>query len=63
MEVPFFPITPATAADKARLSQSAEACTAAAQRDAYATSAVHEAETGQMVYHHFELPRTGSLSS
>lgn len=49
------PIPPATAADKARLSQLAEACAAAAQRGDDATLAVHEAEIDQIVYRLFDL--------
>jgi hypothetical protein len=60
--IPIPPAT-ATAADKARVSQSAEACTAAAQRGDDATLGVHEAEIGQMVFHLFELPLAGSPSS
>lgn|GEM_PF-1575076 len=50
-----FPIPPATAADKARLTQLAEACAAAAQRGDEATLAVHEAEINQIVYRLFDL--------
>lgn len=49
------PIPPATPADKARLSQLAEACAAAAQRGDEATLAVHEAEIDQIVYRLFDL--------
>lgn len=49
------PIPPASAADKARLSQLAEACAAAAQRGDEATLAVHEAEIDQIVYRLFDL--------
>ena len=49
------PIPPATPADKARLSQLAEACAAAAQRGDDATLAVHEAEIDQIVYRLFDL--------
>ena len=49
------PIPPATTADKARLSQLAEACAAAAQRGDDATVAVHEAEIDQIVYRLFDL--------
>lgn len=49
------PIPPASAADKARLSQLAEACAAAAQRGDDATLAVHEAEIDRIVYHLFDL--------
>jgi hypothetical protein len=49
------PIPPATPADKARLSQLAEACAAAAQRGDDATLAVHESEIDQIVYRLFDL--------
>jgi len=49
------PIPPATPADKARLSQLAEACAAAAQRGDEATLAAHEAEIDQIVYRLFDL--------
>ncbi len=49
------PIPPASAADKARLSQLAEACAAAAQRGDDDTLAVHEAEIDQIVYRLFDL--------
>lgn len=54
-ELASIPIPPATAADKARLSQLAEACAAAAQRGDEATLAVHEAEIDQIVYRLFDL--------
>ena len=49
------PIPPATAADKARLSQLAEACAAAAQRGDDATLEVHEGQIDQIVYRLFDL--------
>ncbi|MCA1964731.1 MAG: hypothetical protein LDL31_12375, partial [Prosthecobacter sp.] len=49
------PIPPASAADKARLSELAEACAAAAQRGDEETLAVHEAEIDQIVYRLFDL--------
>jgi hypothetical protein len=54
-ELASIPIPPATAADKARLSQLAEACAAAAQRGDDATLAVHESEIDQIVYRLFDL--------
>lgn len=53
--VELIPIPTATPADKARLSQLAEACAAAAQRGDEATVAVHEAEIDQIVYRLFDL--------
>ncbi|MBL9179652.1 MAG: Eco57I restriction-modification methylase domain-containing protein [Verrucomicrobiaceae bacterium] len=50
-----FPIPPATAADKARLSELAEKCAAAAQRGDEETQAVHEAEIDEIVYRLFDL--------
>ncbi len=50
-----FPIPPASPADKARLSQLAEACAAAAQRGDDETLAVHEAEIDEIVYRLFDL--------
>lgn len=49
------PIPPASAADKARLSQLAEACAVAAQRGDDETLAVHEAEIDDIVYRLFGL--------
>lgn len=49
------PIPPASATDKARLSQLAEACAAAAQRGDDETLAVHEAEIDDIVYRLFDL--------
>ncbi len=49
------PIPPVSDADKARLSQLAEACAAAAQRGDDETLAVHEAEIDQIVYRLFDL--------
>jgi hypothetical protein len=49
------PIPPASAADKARLSELAEACAAAAKRGDEETLAVHEGEIDQIVYRLFDL--------
>ncbi|WP_395746618.1 Eco57I restriction-modification methylase domain-containing protein [Prosthecobacter sp.] len=49
------PIPPAKATDKARLSQLAEACAAAAQRGDDETLAVLEAEIDEIVYRLFDL--------
>ncbi len=49
------PIPPANAADKARLSELAQACAAAAQRGDDETLAVHEAEIDHIVYRLFDL--------
>jgi hypothetical protein len=54
-ELASIPIPPATAADKARLSQLAEACAAAAQRGDDATLEVHEGQIDQIVYRLFDL--------
>jgi len=53
--VSHIPIPPATPTDKARLSQLAEACAAAAQRGDDASLAVHEAEIDEIVYRLFDL--------